>query len=81
MNLRGAINGFGRTGCRALRAAYAQHGQLEVVAINDLVGAPTLAHLLEHDTVFGRYAVRAPLPTESIVDLAARSAARAPAAA
>jgi glyceraldehyde-3-phosphate dehydrogenase/erythrose-4-phosphate dehydrogenase len=50
MSRRVAINGFGRTGRCALRAAYAHHAQLEVVAINDLVDAPMLAHLLKRDT-------------------------------
>jgi len=47
-----AINGLGRTGRMFLRAAL-QHSQLELVAVNDLMNAATLAHLLKHDSVHG----------------------------
>ncbi len=49
-----AINGFGRIGRHALKAALA-HADLEVVAINDLTDTKTLAHLLRHDTVYGPF--------------------------
>ena len=52
MTIKIAINGFGRTGRMFLRAAL-QHTQLELVAINDLADAATLAHLLKHDSVHG----------------------------
>ncbi len=55
MTVRVAINGFGRTGRCALRSAH-QHGtNIEVVAINDVMDTGTLAHLLRHDSVFGRF--------------------------
>jgi glyceraldehyde 3-phosphate dehydrogenase len=55
MTARVAINGFGRTGRCALRSAH-QHGtDMEVVAINDVMDTGTLAHLLRHDSVFGRF--------------------------
>ncbi len=44
-----AINGFGRIGRLAFRRAY-DTGDFEVVAINDLVDAATLAYLLKYDT-------------------------------
>jgi len=44
------INGFGRIGRNALRAALA-HPELEVVAVNDLTDAGTLAHLLMYDSI------------------------------
>ncbi len=44
-----AINGFGRIGRLAFRRAY-EMGGFEVVAINDLVDANTLAYLLKYDT-------------------------------
>ena len=44
-----AINGFGRIGRLAFRRAY-EVGGFEVVAINDLVDAKTLAYLLKYDT-------------------------------
>jgi len=52
---RVAINGFGRVGRSVLRAAYEQRSDLEIVAINDLADATTLAHLLRHDSVFGAF--------------------------
>ena len=55
MALRVAINGFGRVGRAALRSAYAQGAGIEWVAINDLVGAATLAQLLRRDTIYGRF--------------------------
>jgi glyceraldehyde 3-phosphate dehydrogenase len=50
-----AINGFGRTGRAAFRAAYERGLDLEFVAINDLADTATLAHLLAYDTVYGRF--------------------------
>jgi glyceraldehyde 3-phosphate dehydrogenase len=60
MSIRIAINGFGRIGRNIVRALY-QHQQsspylaLEIVAINDLGPAKTNAHLLEFDSVHGRF--------------------------
>src|ERR1700675_719055 len=51
-----AINGFGRVGRAALRAAYERNAEVEFVAINDVAEARALAHLLKHDTVYGRFA-------------------------
>jgi glyceraldehyde 3-phosphate dehydrogenase (phosphorylating) len=47
-----AINGFGRTGRMFLRAAL-HYPDLELVSINDLTDAQTLAHLLKHDSIHG----------------------------
>ena len=55
MSVRVAINGFGRVGRSVLRAAVEQGADIEVVAVNDLVDAPTLAHLLKYDSVYGRF--------------------------
>lgn len=58
MKTKVGINGFGRIGrntFKALEAKYA--GQLEVVAVNDLTDAATLAHLLKYDSIYGRYPV------------------------
>ncbi len=55
MPTRVAINGFGRVGRAALRIAHEQGSDVEVVAINDLVDAGTLAHLLRHDSVYGAF--------------------------
>lgn len=49
MSIKLAINGFGRIGRLAFRRAY-ESGEFEVVAINDLVDAKTLAYLLKYDS-------------------------------
>ena len=54
MAVKVGINGFGRIGRLFLRAAMPKG--IEVVAINDLTDAKTLAHLFKYDTVFGKYA-------------------------
>jgi glyceraldehyde 3-phosphate dehydrogenase len=48
------INGFGRIGRNFFRAKVAKGADVEVVAINDLGDAKTMAHLLEYDSVLGR---------------------------
>lgn len=50
-----AINGFGRIGRLALRKMMEQTDKFEVVAINDLTDAHTLAHLFKYDTAQGRF--------------------------
>ncbi len=50
-----AINGFGRIGRTAFRILSDREG-VEVVAVNDLTDAATLAHLLKHDTAFRAFA-------------------------
>jgi glyceraldehyde 3-phosphate dehydrogenase len=67
MPVRVAINGLGRTGRSFLRSAYARHADLEVVAINDLADAATLAHLLKYDSVAGRFPGAVRLDGDSIV--------------
>jgi glyceraldehyde 3-phosphate dehydrogenase len=54
MVTRVGINGFGRVG-RAFTRYVAQRGDLEVVAVNDITDARTLAHLLEFDSTYGRF--------------------------
>ncbi|PHP52166.1 type I glyceraldehyde-3-phosphate dehydrogenase [Actinomyces ruminis] len=54
MTVRIGINGFGRIGRTYLRAAMANHADVEVVAVNDLADAATLAVLLEWDSISGR---------------------------
>ena len=53
MSIKIAINGFGRIGRMVFRAAL-KHPEVEVVAINDLTDAATMAHLLTYDSVHGR---------------------------
>jgi glyceraldehyde 3-phosphate dehydrogenase len=55
MTIRVAINGFGRVGRAAFRAARESEADIEWVAINDLVAPETLAHLLKRDSVYGRF--------------------------
>jgi glyceraldehyde 3-phosphate dehydrogenase len=52
MRVRVGVNGFGRIGRVFFRAAL-QASDMEVVAVNDLADAKTLAHLLKHDSVHG----------------------------
>lgn len=52
MSVKVAINGFGRIGRNLLRAAQ-KSTLLDIVAINDLTDAETLAHLLKYDSVHG----------------------------
>ena len=56
MAVKVAINGFGRIGRLVFKAIQNDPG-IEVVAINDLTDAATLAHLLKYDSVHGRYPV------------------------
>lgn len=53
MTVRIGINGFGRIGRTYLRAALAGKADVEVVAVNDLTDARTLATLLEWDSISG----------------------------
>ncbi len=58
MTVKVAINGFGRIGRNVLRAII-ENGRkdIEVVAINDLGPVETNAHLLQYDSVHGRFPV------------------------
>jgi glyceraldehyde 3-phosphate dehydrogenase len=61
MSVRVGINGFGRIGRNAFRAAQARvmkgsdADAIEWVAVNDLTDAKTLAHLLKYDSILGPY--------------------------
>jgi glyceraldehyde 3-phosphate dehydrogenase len=52
MTVKIGINGFGRIGRLVFRAAW-NHPAVEVIAINDLADAATMAHLLKYDSVHG----------------------------
>jgi glyceraldehyde 3-phosphate dehydrogenase len=54
MSIRVGVNGFGRIGRVFLRAAFGAK-DIEVVGVNDLADAKTLAHLLKHDSVHGAF--------------------------
>jgi len=55
MTVKVGINGFGRIGRNYLRAIKATGADVEIVAINDLTSAETLAHLLRYDSTHGRF--------------------------
>jgi len=55
MTIRVGINGFGRIGRQVFRALSALDN-VEVVAVNDLTDARTLAHLLKYDSIHGKFA-------------------------
>lgn len=53
MSVRVGINGFGRIGRNFFRAARKREADIEIVAVNDLGDAKTMAHLLKYDSVLG----------------------------
>jgi glyceraldehyde 3-phosphate dehydrogenase len=61
-----AINGLGRIG-RALFKILVANPELDVAAINDVTPADNLAYLLNHDTVYGRYANRVTVRDHALV--------------
>ena len=52
MAIKVGINGFGRIGRNIMRAAMGDRG-IDIVAVNDLTNAETLAHLLKYDSILG----------------------------
>jgi len=56
MSVKLAINGFGRIGRLAFREIYNRNLDINVIGINDLTDANTLAHLLKYDSVHGKFA-------------------------
>ena len=57
MSVRVGINGFGRIGRNVLRACLGED-KLDIVAVNDITDAKTLAYLLQHDSVHGKFAAQ-----------------------
>lgn len=56
MKTKIGINGFGRIGRNTFKVLLAKYAaELEVVAINDLTDPVTLAHLLKHDSIYGKF--------------------------
>jgi glyceraldehyde 3-phosphate dehydrogenase len=53
MSVRVGVNGFGRIGRNFFRAARQREADIELVAVNDLGDAKTMAHLLKYDSVLG----------------------------
>jgi glyceraldehyde 3-phosphate dehydrogenase len=66
MGVRVGVNGFGRIGRVFFRAAL-QSRDIEVVAVNDLADAKTLAHLLKHDSVHGTLGAEVSTRADAIV--------------
>ncbi|MBR2641092.1 type I glyceraldehyde-3-phosphate dehydrogenase [Candidatus Saccharibacteria bacterium] len=61
-----AINGFGRIGRNALKILL-ERRDVQVVAINDITDAKTLAHLLKHDSSYGTYDKKVSFSNNSII--------------
>jgi glyceraldehyde 3-phosphate dehydrogenase len=55
MSTKVAINGFGRIGRAVARLIMQRKGELDLVAVNDLSDAKSLAHLFKYDTVMGKW--------------------------
>lgn len=55
MTIRVGINGFGRIGRMALRAAIKDFDSIEIVAVNDLLEPDYLAHMFKYDSVHGTF--------------------------
>ncbi len=55
MPVKVGINGFGRIGRNAFRAAQGNR-EIDIVAVNDITDSRTLAHLLKYDSILGNYA-------------------------
>lgn len=69
MNFRIAINGLGRIGRSILRAFYESnsHGDLEIVALNELADIKTLAHLTRYDSTHGRFPATVEIEGETLL--------------
>ncbi len=55
MSTRVAINGFGRVGRCAFRAAFERRAEIEWAGLNDVADVEMLAHPLKHDSVYGPF--------------------------
>jgi glyceraldehyde 3-phosphate dehydrogenase len=55
MAVKVGINGFGRIGRNLFRAALDSGSDLEFVAVNDVIDAEMIAHLLKYDSILGRF--------------------------
>jgi len=66
MAVKVGINGFGRIGRNLFRAAHEAGADLDIVAVNDLTDAKTLAHLLKYDSILGRFPGEVELGDSSI---------------
>lgn len=62
-----AINGFGRIGRAVTRIIMQRKGELDLVAVNDLADAKSLAHLFKYDTVMGRWSGTVEVKADQLV--------------
>ena len=60
------INGFGRIGRMVFRAML-ETDKLEVVAVNDLTSAETLAHLLRYDSIHGKFSKKVEVKGDTLI--------------
>jgi glyceraldehyde 3-phosphate dehydrogenase len=67
MALKAGINGFGRIGRNVFRAAHARGADIDWVGVNDITDTKTLAHLLEFDSVLGRFPGRIEATEDALV--------------
>jgi glyceraldehyde 3-phosphate dehydrogenase len=66
MTIRVGINGFGRIGRTFVRRAL-ERGDMDIVAVNDITDARTLAHLLKFDSTYGRLGASVTHSGDSII--------------
>jgi glyceraldehyde 3-phosphate dehydrogenase len=67
MPTRVAINGFGRIGRAVMRSAIERDADIDIVAVNDVADAATLAQLLVLDSVYGRFPRTVSVEGDSLV--------------
>jgi glyceraldehyde 3-phosphate dehydrogenase len=67
VSVKVGINGFGRIGRNFFRAVRASGADVEIVAVNDLGDAKTMAHLLKYDSVLGPLGVDVEARDDAIV--------------
>jgi glyceraldehyde 3-phosphate dehydrogenase len=67
MTVKVGINGFGRIGRNAYRAIRQYNADIDIVAVNDITSAATLAHLLKYDTILGPFPGPVEVADDSLV--------------
>jgi glyceraldehyde 3-phosphate dehydrogenase len=65
MAIKVGINGFGRIGRMVFRATL-ENRKIDVVAVNDITDAATLAHLLKYDSTHGRFSQKVSARAKSL---------------
>ena len=66
MSIKVGINGFGRIGRNFFRASFSDP-EIEILAVNDITDAKTLAHLLKYDSVMGIFAADIQATEDSLI--------------